>query len=298
MLAVDWMTGAPSGSFTWQAFAQVYDRLCPPAQPDVSGCFYDLRDGAIIEGGSVAVTAGNDCVLNEDGSGGCYHIVCNQTGTVGFEAAPPPDCVLAEGLGIGSLDCPDKGTYDPAAGEVQVLGALEDPSNPGFLTSNTCTDWYSSIMFVDGGHCPVVVANNIPLVCPTGNLSTRTIGYWKNHSAEAAPYLPIVLGWSSSNGAPCVTVAVPADVVKVLKGASSRNATSMLRAQLLAAKLDVAIGDVSGEDLVAVAELIVQADELLGRNSCMPLTGMRGADRAQAISLIEALTAFTNKYGG
>ena len=68
--------------------------------------------------------------------------------------------------------------------------------------------------------------------------------------------------------------------------------------QVATDKLDVAVGDISGPDLVAVVQLIEQADALLGRNQCNPSTSSKGADRAEAIYLINQLTLFNQKYGG
>jgi hypothetical protein len=328
MVVLDWVAGVPNGPFTWQAFAQVYDQQCPNGQtdtdgdgiadsndPDVnefnpSGCFYNRRTGEILESGSVSVVdAPGAYDVNLDGSNGCFHIVSHQDGEIVFEPTPPPDCVLAGRLGIGPLDCPDKGTFSPTSGSLTPLGNGENPLNPGYLTSAACTDHYFAIDFPDraADACDpdkiplrptAVITNNIALLCPTGRLSTRTIGYWKNHTAEAVQYLPISLGWNSMTGNACRIVATANDVYNTIRGATSKDATTMLRAQLLATKLDVAVGDISGPDLVAVVELIEQADELLGRNKCNPSTSAKGADRAQATYLINQLTLFNQKYGG
>ncbi len=329
MVALDWVAGIPNGPFTWQAFAQVYDQQCPNAQTDTdgdgiadsndphpndfdpSGCFYNRRTGEILDGGSVSVTdaPGAYDVDNDGSNDGCFHIVSHEAGVITFEPTPPTDCVLAGHLGIGQLDCPDKGTYTATSGTVVSLGNGEDPSNLGFLTSNACTDHYFTIDFPDraADACDpdklplrptAVITNNIALLCPTGKLSTRTIGYWKNHLSEAAKYLPIYLGWRSSDGTACTTISTQNAVYNTLKGATSKDATTMLKAQLLATKLDVAVGDISGPDLVAVVDLIMQADALLGKNNCSPSTGPKGSDRAEATYLIQLLTAFTNKYGG
>ena len=75
-----------------------------------------------------------------------------------------------------------------------------------------------------------------------------------------------------------------------------KEAADMLLAQLLAAKLNVAMGDIPIADLVAIASVIADADELLGRNGCDPDTGRTGADRGEATALISAVDAFNNKY--
>ncbi len=124
---------------------------------------------------------------------------------------------------------------------------------------------------------------------------TRTIGYWKTHSDHAIEFLPITLGDDDTDGV-CQTVADADDVEDILKAAKAKDAAAMLYAQLLAAKLNVAMGDIPAADLAAIGLVIEDADDLLGRNGCDPDTGRRGADRAEATALISALDAFNNKY--
>ena len=124
---------------------------------------------------------------------------------------------------------------------------------------------------------------------------TRTIGYWKNHSDDAVEFLPITLGDDDTDGV-CQTLADADDVEDILKAAKAKDAAVMLYAQLLAAKLNVAMGDIPEADLAAIGPVIKDADDLLGRNGCDPDTGKRGADRAEATALKSALDAFNNKY--
>jgi len=119
---------------------------------------------------------------------------------------------------------------------------------------------------------------------------TRTLGYWKNHSDDAVEFLPIVLGPG------CTDVITAQDVKDIMKAAKAKDAADMLKAQLLAAKLNVAMGDVLPEDFTAITPFIDAADELLGRNVCHPETGRKGADRAEATDLIYELDMFNNKY--
>lgn len=123
---------------------------------------------------------------------------------------------------------------------------------------------------------------------------TRTIGFWKTHPDDAT--LPIDLGISDDDASACMTVLTTSDVVDTLKGANSKDAEVMLKAQLLAAKLNVAMGDIPPADLAAITITIADADTLLGLNDCDPDTGKKGADRAAATALISALDAFNNLY--
>jgi hypothetical protein len=127
---------------------------------------------------------------------------------------------------------------------------------------------------------------------------TRTIGYWKNHPAadyDATSFLPINLGDDDSNGY-CEVVATQGDVEDILKGHKGQNMEAKLYAQLLAAKLNVAMGDIPAADLAAITTVINDADDLLGKNACNPDTGKKGADRAEAQTLHSLLDAFNNKY--
>mgnify|MGYP001607051460 CR=1 FL=1 len=97
-------------------------------------------------------------------------------------------------------------------------------------------------------------------------------------------------------GEACETVADADDVVSMLSGANSKDAEKMLYAQLLAAKLNVAMGDIPPADLAAIGITIADADTLLGLNGCDPDTGKKGVDRVAATALISALDAFNNLY--
>jgi hypothetical protein len=128
---------------------------------------------------------------------------------------------------------------------------------------------------------------------------TRTIGYWKNHPAadfDGTTFLPIDLGISDVSGLPCETVSTDAEVEAVLKAAKANDAEAMLKAQLLAAKLNLAMGDIPPADVAAITPVIDAADELLGRNDCNPDTGKKGADRAEAVDLASQLDMFNNMY--
>jgi hypothetical protein len=127
---------------------------------------------------------------------------------------------------------------------------------------------------------------------------TRTIGYWKNHAPEdfdGTSFLPIDLGDDGLGGV-CDTVLDPGQVTDILRAHGGRDAAPKLRAQLLAAKLNVVMGDLPAVDLAAVSLVIPDADLVLGRNGCMPDTGKQGVDRVEALDLSSQLDDFNNKY--
>ena len=120
---------------------------------------------------------------------------------------------------------------------------------------------------------------------------TRTIGYWKNHADDAVQFLPISLG----DGV-CEDVTTAAQVETIMKAHKGQDAGPKLYAQLLAAKLNVAMGDLPPADFAAIAPVIDAADALLGKSGCNPDTGKKGADRAEAQTLLGQLDTFNNKY--
>ncbi len=123
---------------------------------------------------------------------------------------------------------------------------------------------------------------------------TRTIGFWKNHS-DLAEGLPITLGDGTNVGI-CQVVTLTSEITPILKAHKGSDAAPKLKAQLLAAKLNLALGDVPIPDQIAIAPTITAADLLLGLNTCEPDTGKRGDDRAEAQTLHGLLDAFNNLY--
>ena len=124
--------------------------------------------------------------------------------------------------------------------------------------------------------------------------TTRTIGYWKNHPTEdfdGTSLLPKTLG-----DGPCVTVNSTAEAQAIMADHKGQDVKPKLEAQLLAAKLNVMLGDIPLADLATIEPVIADADALLGKSGCNPDTGKKGADRAEAQTLHGQLDAFNNKY--
>jgi hypothetical protein len=109
-----------------------------------------------------------------------------------------------------------------------------------------------------------------------------TIGYWKTHP-EAWPVDSLTIG-----GVPYTQK----QLLGILWNAKAKDATSMLAAQLIAAKLNVE----NGVDPTSISDTISDADEFL---TIYPLgSNPRGVDREYALMLKDALDYFNNGYYG
>ena len=108
-----------------------------------------------------------------------------------------------------------------------------------------------------------------------------TIGYWKNH-LDDWPTDTVEIGG--------VTYSQK-DAVKILKKANSKDATYMLTAQLIAAKLNILVGAVTPQ---TVLDAVTEADAFLVGN---PLgSDPRGTDRDYALFLKDILDDYNNGY--
>jgi len=125
---------------------------------------------------------------------------------------------------------------------------------------------------------------------------TRTIRYWKNHSDDTIPYLPINLG-DGTDTKDCQVVDNTNEVENVLKAHSGQDIMPKLKAQLLAAKLNVALGSVPADDLAFFNGNITNADTFIASNGCDPDTGKKGDDRQEGQDLHDNLDYLNNKYG-
>ncbi len=130
---------------------------------------------------------------------------------------------------------------------------------------------------------PTATPTNDPPATPTPNgLQPLTIGYWKNHQSAMNPYLPITVG--------NVTITTSWRAAQYLQDATARDASKMLFAQLLAAKLNVAAGaDSCISGVIAAADAFLIAHPY-GSNP-------QGADRAYALGLKDQLDGYNNNNG-
>ncbi|KPJ54850.1 hypothetical protein AMJ47_03330 [Parcubacteria bacterium DG_72] len=121
-------------------------------------------------------------------------------------------------------------------------------------------------------HLPILYAYESHIINVTARIchksETRTIGFWKTHLEVAAPYFPITLGKNSgSEYYHIVDSPNNADVVFI--NANSKVAAIMLRAQLLAMKLNIlhfGIGDYELEfegQTITLYQLVDLADQWL-----------------------------------
>ncbi|MGM0577278.1 MAG: MopE-related protein, partial [Myxococcota bacterium] len=154
-------------------------------------------------------------------------------------------------------------TVDVCAGED---GCIYEPVETGTVCGddgNACT----ASGFCEDGDC---VTAGCP--CP------RTIGYWKNHE-EVWPVDAMTLGGIHYDHQACMDI---------LKSANSKDASVMLGAQLIAAKLNAG----NGASTASVNAAIEDAEALLA----IYIVGgnPEGADRDLAIAIKDELDAYNN----
>lgn len=115
------------------------------------------------------------------------------------------------------------------------------------------------------------------VIIPTA-MACKTQGYWKNHP-DAWPVDMITLGG---------VTYTKAEAIDILKTEPDGDCTYILAKQLIAAKLNYAMGWLTG----SYAPLIDAADDFL---SAHPLgSDPRGADRDYCLSLKDALDILNN----
>jgi hypothetical protein len=120
-------------------------------------------------------------------------------------------------------------------------GAGANPGNPGYACSSVCFTFADPCDCThDIGLCPVTVS------CPSPGPGTGTPGYWGNHP-DAWPTNQIVIGGITYT---------KAAAIQNIKRSSSRDKRWTLFPQLVAAKLNVLIGN----DSSCIASAIAAAD--------------------------------------
>ena len=188
--------------------------------------------------------------------------------------------------------------YNVTSGELEGYGVIPGaPPTKGELgTDITDENGYFHIAWLYGYGVTYKVVAETPVGDITKYVQVRcgsttrvnfcyyycyTIGYWKNHP-EAWPVTLLIIGG--------VTYGQPALLDK-LWSANAKDATYMLAAQLIAAKLNVLNGAYASEE---VLEAIDDADAFL---TAHPLgSNPRGVDRSYALDLKDALDDFNNGY--
>ena len=116
---------------------------------------------------------------------------------------------------------------------------------------------------------------------PPGLGCTRTIGYWKNHEEVLASYLPQTLGG---------TVVSSVSVADAIISTGGSNGIDKLRAQMLAAKLNVAKG-ASG---ATIAEALAAADAFLSTHAPADWRTLSKAEQQQVLAWKDVFDAYNN----
>ncbi len=127
---------------------------------DPAGYLYDVADGRIVPGGSIAVS-GPGAQLLMDGSSGQYMFIStnNAPATYTIAVTPPP------GYLIDPTRPAQTNAFDPTGGAATTaLGSYESAANPGYLAdaSAASNTYYYSFDLAPGD--PLVINNNFPLV--------------------------------------------------------------------------------------------------------------------------------------
>ncbi len=143
---------------------------------------------------------------------------------------------------------------------------------------------------------------DITIECPEPVVNlTRTIGFWKNHTGVGpqddlvSQFLPISLG--TADGAKSLLVSdvqIAFDVLSMSLIVDQLDGISKLRAQLLAAKLDIA----SGTDGTVVADVIELADLFLADHEPADWWSLDDATRQMVLDWKNILDSYNNGYIG
>ncbi len=186
-----------------------------------------------------------------------------------------------------------------ASGMLVGYGVNDDNSQGMLGTDITDENGYFHIAWLEGRYANYTVVAETPMGDILGTVyvedlgcgETRqvcfyycpeaepyTMGYWKNHP-EAWPVTSLTIGDETYN---------QTQLLDILWNAKAKDATSMLAAQLIAAKLNVA----NGVNPTSIEDTINEADEFLIDH---PLgSNPRGKDRSDALELKDTLDNFNN----
>jgi hypothetical protein len=124
---------------------------------------------------------------------------------------------------------------------------------------------------------------------PCAGGCTLTIGYWKTHSAQITPLLPIWLG--TAGGAQSVQVTTASQAVTLLNmSGNASNGINKLYAQELAAKLNIA----RGASATAVAATLAAADSFLATHNSASWASLSAAERQQVLAWATTLDNYNN----
>jgi hypothetical protein len=214
---------------------------------------------------------------------------------------------------------PDIVEYDGSATISDVLtvptgfGAVPSDSGPWNLTntgtinysvaftnlSAMCDSWYeapNTVTLVESDSGATRTASALVELytppCPDGD--ARTIGYWKTHAGfhgknadRVSEHLPLWLG--TAGGAKSVQVLSAAQAVEILSSMGA-NGIDKLKAQLLAAKLNVS----AGVPDTSISGTIAAADSFLASNGSEDWASLSKANQKVVLGWMTALDIFNN----
>jgi hypothetical protein len=153
------------------------------------------------------------------------------------------------------------------------------------------TNWFNTT----GPTNPVTIGGATVITfgnyCTYAGIGARTIGYWKTHQAATTVLLPVTLYTG-------VTVSTWTQAYAIINGASSKDANVMLKAQLLAAVLNVKQDASFGAVYIpqfgkTVNQVIADAQAFLAVNGAANLTKDSPA-RTQALDIKTQLDKINN----
>lgn len=199
-----------------------------------------------------------------------------------------------------TVSCPQGFQCTPSSGSWQLTDSGSIDFDVVVANENALCDTYFTLgnkatLTHDGGSTEDSTSIEFySCGCSTG--CTLTIGYWKTHAGfngnnadRVSQYLTLFLGTPYAGKS--VAVTTPSQAVTILsKNGEASNGINKLRAQLLAAKLNIANG-ASGSD---VSDEIAQADAILELTSDEDWNALSKAAKKTIVSLASVFDEYNN----
>jgi len=132
--------------------------------------------------------------------------------------------------------------------------------------------------------------------CGSNGICTYTQGYWKNHNPNICttyPTSPLCIQWPASSVTLGTVSYNVTQLLSIFNKPAAGNGLIALAHQLIAAKLNIA----KGADATAVAQAIIDADNLIG-GSVIPPVGNGYLAPAATSALVTALTNYNEGATG
>lgn len=164
---------------------------------------------------------------------------------------------------------------------VNADGTITYTPNAGYWGSD-------SFRYTVADSCGTASATVSIFVFPPPTRCTRTIGYWKTHDVQVASRLGFGIWLGGASGAKSEFVTSTSTAVAILSSSDS-NGINKLRAQLMAAKLNVSAGAAN-----VVADTIAAADAFLSSAVPSDWKSLSPAQRKQVEAWKTILDNFNN----